>query len=126
MATSKKYDLAVVVGSYPDPQTGVNKNRYQNIGTVLEKDDGGKFILLDPLINLAAIPRGQGRDMIMVSMFEPKENNQGQQSAPQNSQPQNNDQPYPVCTNGQWQWSNGQPMNPQEVQFYQNQAGQRR
>ncbi len=126
MATSKKYDLAVVVGSYPDPQTGVSKNRYQNIGTVLEKDDGGKFILLDPLINLAAVPRGQGRDMIMVSMFEPKENNQGQQSAAQPNQPQNNDQPYAVCQNGQWQWSNGQPMQPQEVQFYQNQAGQRR
>lgn len=126
MATSKKYDLAVVVGSYPDPQTGVNKNRYQTIGTVLEKDDGGKFILLDPLINLAAIPRGQGRDMIMVSMFEPKDNNQGQQNSPHASQPQNNNQPHAICQNGQWQWSNGQAMSPQDVKFYQNQANQQR
>lgn len=126
MATSKKYDLAVVVGSYPDPQTGVNKNKYQTLGTVLEKDDGGKFILLDPLINLAAVPRGQGRDMIMVSMFEPKDNNPTAPATQQGNQPQNQGQPHPINQNGTWMWSNGQPMNPQEVQFYQNQANQQR
>lgn len=73
MATRRLYDLAVKTGSYQDNQ-GNNKNRYQNIGTLMEGDNG-KFILLDPLINLAAVPREQGKDRIMVSMFDPREQN---------------------------------------------------
>jgi len=42
MATKKAYDLAVVVGHYTDG-TGAEKSRYQNVGVVLVKDDGGKF-----------------------------------------------------------------------------------
>jgi hypothetical protein len=83
MATKRLYDLAVKTGSYQDNQ-GNNKNRYQNIGTVMEGDNG-KFILLDPLINLAAVPREAGKDRIMVSMFEPREDGQ-RQAAPQRQQ----------------------------------------
>ena len=72
MATKKAYDLAVVTGSYTD-NTGTQKNRYQNIGVVLQKDDGGKFILLDRSFNPAGTPYDAGKgNTIMVSMFEPK------------------------------------------------------
>lgn len=81
----KKFDLAVVTGKYTD-QTGQSKNRYQNIGVVIQADDGGHYMLIDPLINLAAVPREPGKDRIMVSMFEPKV--EGAQSAPQQRAPQ--------------------------------------
>lgn len=67
----KVYDLAVKVGTYQ--KDGQTKNKYTGIGSIIEKDDGGRFMLLDPMINLAAVPREANRDMVMVSMFEPKE-----------------------------------------------------
>lgn len=82
MAISKKYDLAIKTGSYTD-NTGAQKNRYQNIGSVMQGDNG-PFLLLDPLINLAAVPREPGKDRIIVSCFEPKQ--EGQQQAPQPQQ----------------------------------------
>lgn len=110
MATHRKYDLAVVTGTYTDPQTGLEKKRYQNIGVEMETDDGGRFILLDPLINLAAVPRGNGKDRIMVSKFESQNSqsqHQPQQQAPQ--QPMNHQQPQGYYN------PDGSPMNPQQV-----------
>jgi single-stranded DNA-binding protein len=80
----KKFDLAVKTGSYTD-RDGKQKSRYQNIGVVMQGDDGGHYALLDPLINLAAVPREPGKDRVMVSMFTPKDD---QQQAPaQRQQP---------------------------------------
>lgn len=76
----RKYDLAVKVGSYVD-NTGATKNRYHNIGVVMQGDDGGFYALLDPLVNLAAVPREAGKDRVMVSMFEPREDGQQQRQA---------------------------------------------
>lgn len=78
----KKYDLAVKTGSYVD-RDGKTKNRYQNIGVVMQGDNGF-YALLDPLINLAAVPREEGKDRVMVSMFEPRDD--AQQQAPQRQQ----------------------------------------
>jgi len=76
MATKKAYDLAVVVGHYTD-NAGAEKSRYQNVGVVLVKDDGGKFILLDRSFNPAGIPfDGSKGNTILVSMFEPKDGQQ--------------------------------------------------
>ena len=76
MATKKVYDLAVVVGSYTDNQ-GANKNKYQNVGAVLEKDDGRKFILLERWFNPAGVEARPGQSSIILSLFEPKDHNQG-------------------------------------------------
>ena len=86
MAISKKYDIAVKVGSYQDRATGQNKNRYQNIGSVMQGDDG-PFILLDPLINLAAVPRQEGKDRILCSLFEPREQGAAPAAAPRQAAP---------------------------------------
>lgn len=91
MAISKKYDLAVKTGSYQDNQ-GQTKNRYQNIGAVMQGDNG-PFLLLDPLINLAAVPREPGKDRIIVSCFEPKVEGQPAQAAPQQRASQQRPQP---------------------------------
>jgi len=69
MATKKIYDLAVKIGSYES--NGETKGRYQNIGVVLEKDDGGRFIIMEPWFNPAGIAHEAGKG-IMVSMFEPR------------------------------------------------------
>lgn len=80
MAITKKYDIAVKTGSYQDRATGQTKNRYQNIGSVMQGDNG-PFILLDPMINLAAVPREEGKDRILCSLFEPREQGAAQAAA---------------------------------------------
>lgn len=78
MGARRVYDLAVVVGSYTD-RTGQQKNRYQNIGVVMQKDDGGKFILMDRSFNPSGVPFDASKgNTILVSMFEPRQDGQAQ------------------------------------------------
>jgi hypothetical protein len=78
---AKLYDLAVKTGSYTNDQNE-EKNRYQNIGAVMESNNG-KFILLYKWFNPAGIPDERGGDSIVVSMFKPKpRQNQQAQPAP--------------------------------------------
>lgn len=69
--SKKTHDLVVKSGTYQ--KDGETKSRYKNIGMILTKDDGGEIILIDPLINFAAVPREEGRDYVVVSKFEVKE-----------------------------------------------------
>ncbi len=124
MAVHREYDLAVVVGSYTDKNTGAQKNRYQTIGTMMRSDDGGKFMLLDPLINLAAVPRGQGKDRVMVSMFEPRDQNAQtpNQSAYQANRPvqlQGGQSAQSHAHPTSYYNADGSPMNPQQVNTMQ-------
>jgi hypothetical protein len=66
------YDLAVKTGTYTD-RSGAEKSRWENVGTILRMDDGGKVILLKRTFNPAGVPHRDGSDQIMVSMFPPKE-----------------------------------------------------
>lgn len=85
MAT-KKYDIAVVTGSYNDSQ-GNKKNRYQNIGAVIQGDNG-PYILLERWFNPAGIANPDGRSNVLLSLFEPRDGqDQPKQSAPQRSAP---------------------------------------
>jgi len=68
MAT-KKYDLVVKVGSYM--KNGEEKNRYQNVGVVLEGQHG-PYILLNRYFNPAGVPCDTDKDSIIVSLFSPK------------------------------------------------------
>ncbi len=84
--TRKIYDLAVVTGTYESQ--GQTRNRYQNVGVVLEKDDGGRFIMLERTFNPAGVPHDSSRgNSVLVSMFEPKPQD-GQQSTPRTGQQQ--------------------------------------
>jgi len=69
--SSKKYDLAVKVGTYQTPD-GKEKGRYENVGAVIERPEGGKFILLNRTFNPAGVPNPDGRSTVIISMFEPK------------------------------------------------------
>jgi len=70
MATKKVYDLSVKTGTYES--NGETKGRYQNIGVMLEKDDRGRFIIMEPWFNPAGVPHEAGKG-VMVSMFEPRQ-----------------------------------------------------
>lgn len=78
MGTRKTYDLAVKVGEYTDNQ-GNKKNKYENIGAIMEKEDGGKFLMIKRTFNPAGVPdfSGKGGESILISMFEPKDGSQG-------------------------------------------------
>jgi hypothetical protein len=69
-----KYNLAVKTGSYVD-RSGQTKNKWQNVGVMLE-GKYGPYILLNKWFNPAGID--SDGDSISVSLFEPKpRDNQG-------------------------------------------------
>lgn len=78
----KLYDLAVKTGEYKD-STGAAKGRWQNIGAVMQNDDGGKYIMLAKWFNPAGVPdlsgKGATSESILLSMFPPKDKD-GQQT----------------------------------------------
>lgn len=69
----KTHDLVVKVGTYTD-NNGYEKGKYKNVGIVMEKDDGGSFMMIDPTFNFAGVDR-YGHDMVLVSKFELKKQN---------------------------------------------------
>lgn len=79
----KLYDLAVKTGEYKD-STGAMKGRWQNIGAVMQNDDGGKYIMLSKWFNPAGVPDLSGKnatnESILLSMFPPKDGQQTQQT----------------------------------------------
>lgn len=76
-------DLAVKTGSYTD-RSGQTKGRYENVGSILQMDDGSKMMLLKRSFNPAGVPCKEGSDQIIISMFDPKERDGGS-SAPQSA-----------------------------------------
>lgn len=66
----KTHDLAVKVGEYE--KDGQKKNRYQNVGAIMEGDKG-PFILLEKTFNPAGIQ--DGKNSVLISMFEVKQQN---------------------------------------------------
>ena len=72
----KLYDLAVKIGEYE--KDGQTKNRYKNIGAMWEGQEwngqpGTPYIRLDALFNPAGVPRKEGSDSIIVTLFKPKD-----------------------------------------------------
>ena len=72
----KIYDLAIKTGTYTN-SSAETKGRWQNVGAVMQGDDGGKFVMLSKWFNPAGVPDLNGRDAtresILLSMFEPKQ-----------------------------------------------------
>ena len=81
----KLYDIAVKTGEYTNGQ-GETKARYTNVGAIMANDDGGKFLMLNRYFNPAGVPFKEGSDSILLSMFEPRE--QDGQGKPQQSRQQ--------------------------------------
>lgn len=64
----KVKDLAVAGSKYGD-----GKTNWINIGCIMEKDDGGKFMIMNRTFNPAGVPNPDNRDTLIVSMFDVKE-----------------------------------------------------
>ena len=100
--------LAVANGQYQ--KDGQTKTRWVNVGVIGVSANGKEYMLIDPTINFAGFPKEEGKDMVMVGIFDDNQqqggnqnqqqyngNNQ-QQQQPQYGQPQNNNQGG--CNNG--------------------------
>lgn len=94
----KLYDLAVKTGEYQNG-SGETKGRWQNVGAVMQNDDGGKFIMLAKWFNPAGVPdlSGRGGESLLLSMFPPQEKDGQQQAkaAPAKAAPDSFDESIP-------------------------------
>lgn len=69
-----KFDLCVKAGSYTD-RNGNEKVSWENVGVMMDNGNG-PYILIKPWINFAGFPREDGRNHLIVSLFEHKDNEQ--------------------------------------------------
>ena len=88
----KVYDLSVKVSSYVDRE-GTTKNKYENVGSILEKEDGGQFIILNRTFNPAGCPNPENKSSVIISMFEPRETNSKPEQT-KRPEPNDNDNPF--------------------------------
>lgn len=70
---TKIYDLAVKTGSYTNRE-GEEKGRYKNIGAMFQGEHS-PYLVLDRTFNVAGVPNPDGKDSVIVSMFEPRDKN---------------------------------------------------
>jgi hypothetical protein len=81
MAYKKIKELAVGVRKYTD-NAGQEKTQWENIGAIFKNDEGKSFISIKRTFNPAGVPNPDGKDSIIVSMFEPKEKDAAPAAAP--------------------------------------------
>lgn len=93
---AKKYDLVVKVGEYTDNQ-GQTKGRFKNVGVMMDGDKG-PYILLDRTFNPAGVGGNDGRESIIISLYEPKQD--GQSGGLQSQLPQSQQQHSQQKANG--------------------------
>ena len=86
----KTHDLVVKIGEYE--KNGETKGRYENIGSMMQGDNG-PFIILKRTFNPAGVPNPECKDSVIVSCFEPQQQNQQQQAQQPQQQPQQQYQP---------------------------------
>ncbi len=78
----KLYDVTVKTGEYTNNQ-GETKGRYENIGSMMQGDNG-PFLILKRTFNPAGVPNPDNKDSVICSCFEPQHQGQGNQhQAPQ-------------------------------------------
>lgn len=76
----KKYDVVAVTGEWTN-SAGEKKKRYMNVGVMLDTGNG-PFIVLERWFNPSGLPNN-GKDSIILSLFEPREEKPTGTSAPQ-------------------------------------------
>jgi len=86
MATKKIKNLCVASGKYTG-NDGQEHTNWLTIGAILQKEDGGKFMLLERTFNPAGCPNPENRSTLIVSMFDvkPKDGEQAQSQSQESS-----------------------------------------
>lgn len=103
---SKVFDVVARVGSYTDAN-GQEKGRFQNVGAIIQNNNGGMNLLLAKWFNPAGLAE-DGKESVILSLFEPQQ--KAQQAGAQAGLQQG------------YMQQNGQPMNPQQVKQSFNQV----
>lgn len=80
----KLCDVVVKTGEYPDGNGGM-KGRYENIGSVMQGDNG-QFMILKRTFNPAGVPNPDNKDSVICSFFEQNNNQNQNQGGHQNQQ----------------------------------------
>ena len=70
----KVYDAVVKTGEYQDSQ-GQTKSRYENVGSVMQGDNG-QFLILKRTFNPAGVSNPENKDSVIVSFYEVDQNKQ--------------------------------------------------
>ena len=110
----KLFDLAVVTGEYTD-RNGQHKKRYQNVGSVMQGQNGGQYVILNRWFNPAGIPNPENRGSVVLSCYEPRQPGQQPRGGGQGyQQPQSGGQGYGQQDNFQQPQGYGQqqPQHP--------------
>ncbi len=89
MSTKKIKNLSVALSKYTD-RNGVEKTNWLNIGAIFQKDDGGKFMVINRTFNPAGVPNPENKDSLIVGMFDIKEDD-NKPSESNHSEPADND-----------------------------------
>lgn len=76
MSWQKTHDLAVRTGTYQGAD-GKEKGRYENVGHVLH-DGEQRLLLLKRTFSPAGVPNPDGRDTVILSMFEVRDRANGE------------------------------------------------
>lgn len=94
MPSTHKWDIVATTGEYSD-SSGAVKKRNRTIGKIMTLENGRDFMLLDPFVNVGALPR-QG-DMVMLSLFAPRQDDkrQGNRQPALSAPAQSNDSDLP-------------------------------
>lgn len=73
----KIYDLVVKVGEYTNKH-GEKKAEWHNVGRIMQGDDGSEYLLINRWFNPAGVPdlTGKGGGSVLISKFEPRNNDQ--------------------------------------------------
>lgn len=84
-------DIAVKTGEYQD-QHGNMKGRWQNVGSLMQGDDGGMFIILERTFNPAGVANPEHRSSVVLSCFDVKERQENSwKDTPRAPAPQSSD-----------------------------------
>ena len=79
----KVKDLAVKTREYVDKE-GNKKANWQNIGSIMQNDDGSQFLLLDRWVNLGGLPDFSGKpnpSAVLINIFDPSNRSNYQPTA---------------------------------------------
>ena len=76
-----KKNLVVVTGTWVN-RDGETKKNYKTIGQLHEGPNGNDYITLDSDVNLAAYPRKEGDNRVMISLYDPKPRDGEQRTPP--------------------------------------------
>lgn len=76
---TKRYDVVARVGSYTD-SSGQEKGRFENVGAVIINQNGGFNLLLKKTFNPAGLAEPD-KECIILSLFEPKQQEQQQRNS---------------------------------------------